>query len=124
MAKIVFNSFESFLSRHPESFSFTATITSAEPKGLSTDKSDKKLPTPYKLFHEWASLSLAGEWVTTKYKGGFIICVSDLKDATLISQKFGTTGTPRKAFTTERNVALGYKDDDYSQLARELGYDI
>lgn len=124
MAKLIFNSFESFLSEHPESYSFTATISSSTPKGLDTDKSGKILPTPYGLFHEWAKVSLSGDWVTTKYKGGFIICVADLKDATVISHVFGTTGTLRKASTGDRNVALGYKDTDYSQLAKKLGYDL
>lgn len=124
MAKITFNSFEFLLAEHPESFSFTGTVASGAPKGLSIDNGGKKMPTPYELFHKWATVSLSGDWVSKKYKGGFVICVAEMTDATLISHTFGTVGTLRKTGTGERNVTLGYSDADYRPLAKKLGYDI
>ncbi|MCM2289110.1 MAG: hypothetical protein NDI67_08790 [Sulfuritalea sp.] len=125
MAKIIFNSFEWFLKKHPESFSFATTISFSAPMDPGTDKRGKKLPTPYGLFQEWAKVSLSGDWVTTKYKGGFIICVADLKDAITITHVFGiSTDTLRRTSTGERSLALGYKDSDYMQLARALRYDL
>jgi len=96
MPKITFNSLESFLSRHPESFSFKAFISSSLPRDHNIEESGKKLPTPYVLFQEWASRFLSGEWVGIKYKGGLIICVAEANDAALISQTFGATGSLRK----------------------------
>lgn len=124
MTKLTHDSFESFLSEHPESFNFNATVPASPPKALSIDKSGKSLPTPYALFQEWAELSLSCDWVTRKYKGGFIICVSDLKDATLIRNMFGATGIPRETSTGEGAEALRYTDSDYRQIAKNLGYNL
>lgn len=123
MTKLTHDSFESFLTVHPESFTFNATASASAPKGLGIEKSGKSLPTPYALFHEWAKLSLSGEWVMRKYKGGFVICVSDLKDAILVRDMLGATSIPRLTSTGEGAVSLRYSDSDYGQMARKLGYE-
>ena len=124
MPQLTFNSFEFYLARHQESFNFTAAISSSAPRGHNIDRMGKKMPTPYILFQKWASRSLSGEWATRKYKGGFIICVADMKAATLIAQTFGSAGPLKKTTSGERNVLLGYKDAHYNHLATKLGYDI
>lgn len=123
MIKLTHDSFESFLKKHPESFSFNATASASAPKGLGIEKSGKSLPTPYALFHKWANVSLSGDWVTRKYKGGFVICVADSKDANLIWEMLGATGLPRLTSAGEGAVPLRYSDSDYELMARKIGYD-
>lgn len=93
MAKLAWNS---FVSTHQNPYGFATTISSTLPNGPHFDKGGKKLPTPYSLFLEWASRSLSGDWASTKFKGGFTICVESKADVDLITQIFGATGPSRK----------------------------
>lgn len=119
MAKLTWNS---FVSQHQNPYGFATAISAALPNGPHFDSGGKKLPTPYSLFLEWASRSLSGDWSSTKYKGGFIICVESKNDADQIAKTFGAAGPSRKTQACARTVSLGYKDSDYKSLATRLGY--
>lgn len=119
MAKLTWNS---FVSKHQNPYGFASAVSPTLPNGLHFDKAGKKLPTPYSLFLEWASLSLSGDWSSTKVKGGFVICVESKADVNLIAQTFGATGPSRKTPACARTVSLGYRDTNYKGLATKLGY--
>jgi len=70
---MAYMSWNSFVEKHKKRVGFLAAVSAALPKGPHFDKNNKKLPTPYGLFKEWASKSLNGDWASTKIKGGFII---------------------------------------------------
>jgi hypothetical protein len=86
------------------------------------DKNNKKLPTPYALFKEWASQNLSGEWSSTKVGGGFVVCVASKADAQIILNKFKAVGHAKKTPACPKTVPIGYRDSSYKNLATEMGY--
>lgn len=117
MAKL---SWKSFTEKHPSPFGFAAVVSS--PKGPLFDKNRKKLPTPDGLFQEWASVSLSGDWSSTKLNGGFIICVESKSDVALIERTFSIIGSAKNTPACANTVRLSYKDSDYPNLAKTMGY--
>lgn len=121
MAKIAW---DTFVQKHKRPRGFSAAVSAALRKGPAFDKSRKKLPTPYGLFQEWASTSLAGDWATVKFPGGFIICVADDSDASTITNEFGVIGAPKPTPACTNTQQIGYRDADYKRLAKSLGYNL
>ena len=79
---------KSFHAKHKNALCcFVAGVSAKLPGGPRLDKDKKKLPTPYKLFQEWASSNLAHDWTSMKIHGGFVICVLTISDANAIANK-------------------------------------
>lgn len=110
-----------FMTKHKNYFCFSAPVSPKLPKGPHFDKNKKKLPTPYGLFQEWLSGSLAGDWTSMKVTGGFIVCVATDSDNAFITKKFSVTGVVKSA-VSDKTQQLHYRDSNYSSLAKELGY--
>jgi hypothetical protein len=110
--------------KYQNPYGFAAIVSATLPKGPYFDKSRNKLPTPYRLFQEWASASLSGDWSSLKLQGGFIICVDSESDVALINKKFGVIGSAKKTPACANTLQVNYKDSDYAYLAKEIGYDL
>lgn len=121
MAHMTWNS---FVGKHKSSTCFGAGVSAKLPKGPHFDRNKKKLPTPYGLFQEWLSVSLTGDWTTTKVHGGFAVCVANPTDAALISKTFGTTGSTVRTPISSQTHQLLYRDSSYADLAKTMGYAI
>ena len=119
MAKLTWNAFRD---KHKNPAGYTAAVSASLPNGPNFDKNKKKLPTPYGLFKEWASASLSGDWASTNFKGGFIVCVESQADSQLISKQFGIIGEAKNTPACENTNQLGYRDSSYGDLAKLLGY--
>lgn len=103
---------------------FSSAVSPALKGGPHFDSKHKKLPTPYGLFQEWASIFFTGDWTSIKINGGFIVCVNSQTDDALIRQKFGVIGVPIKSTACANLVRMNYKDSDYKALAKFIGYQL
>lgn len=121
MAKLSWNS---FIEKHKDPIGYVASVSGRLRKGQTFDKNNKKLPTPYGLFCEWASKNVTGSWTSTKNGGDFIICVASKDDAVRIADKFGTVGKAKKSKLCANTTQIGFQDSSYGPLAKELGYSI
>ena len=121
---MTYMSWNSFVIKHQARVGFLSAVSASLPKGPHFDKNNKKLPTPYGLFKEWATKSLNADWASTKVPGGFIICVSSKDDAICITKNFGLTGEKRSTPACDRTEVLKYSDSNYTGLAKQLGYNI
>lgn len=115
-------SWNSFIAKYKSSICLGAAVSAKLPKGPLFDKNKKKLPTPYGLFQEWLAVSLTGDWTTTKVPGGFAVCVANSADAAIISKTFGTTGVTVRTPVSEQTHQLLYRDANYGELAKKIGY--
>ncbi len=120
---MAYMSWDTFQKKHKTSASFSASVSGKLPKGPHFDKNKRKLPTPYGLFRTWLSVSLVGDWTTTKVPGGFLVCVADLDEADFIKKRFGVTRTVLKTQISDQTYQLRYQDSNYGSLAKELDYD-
>jgi len=103
-------------------FAFSAPISASGPKGVAFDMNGRKAPTPYSLFSEWCSAYLSADWTITKIPKGFIVCVSDNKDALKIQEEFKFIGTKKITKVSHNTYPIGYKNAQYAALAGDLGY--
>lgn len=98
-------------------------VSNSLPKDLRFDEANKKLPSPYGLFREWAKKSLKGDWASLQVPGGFAVRVADQEDAHVIARKFAVkAGPPKETAVGPRTYVFGYQDGSYGTLAQELGY--
>lgn len=112
-----------FASTYPSATTFTSAVSAALPKHLQFDKNRKKLPTPYGLFIEWARGNLTGDWASTSIKGvGFAVSVETQTDIQLITITFGTIGSVKKTPVANKTIQVNYKNSDYANWAKKLGY--
>lgn len=111
-----------FVQTHNKTNGFSAAVSAALPKNLIFDQHNKKLPTPYSLFKEWATINLKDDWSATKFTGGFVICVSSNADAQIIINKFKAIGHAKATPACPQTVQIGYSDSSYKDLAQEVGY--
>lgn len=90
---------------------------------MQFDKNNKKLPTPYGLFCEWAKNNLSGEWASTTIAGvGFAVAVERQSDSALIASTFGAQAQPKKTSVGNTTFQCRYSDSEYGSLAKSLGY--
>jgi len=59
-----------------------------------------------------------------KVKGGFYIAVSTQQDAHTIINTFMQVAPPHESQVHNKTIRIGYRDDNYAALARNLGYNI
>lgn len=120
-----FISWNQFVSKYKNPIGFASAVSASLPNGPHFDKNNKKLPTPYSLFKEWAVKNLSGDWSSQKFKGGFIICVSSKPDAQLIQKTFKVlSNQPKRTPACSKTYQIGYTDSSYGLLAKNLGYAI
>jgi hypothetical protein len=113
---------KAFVKQQKRPLGFSAAVSASLPKNLVFDNARNKLPTPYTLFLEWASANLSGAWASIKVPGGFIICVADDADASVITRRFGVIGAPKKTPACASTQQIRYVDSDYAKLAKAMGY--
>lgn len=119
MAKKTWNK---FTSKNENPIGYIAGVAAKLPGKNYFDLNKKKLPTPYGLFQEWASITLTGDWATTKVPSGFIICVISASDSSLIVNKFGKVGSSKETPACSNTTQISYQDSSYGLLAKSLGY--
>jgi len=121
LAKLTWNI---FISKHTNknTLAFSSAISASLPRGMLLDKNGLKLPTPYKLFTEWCSAYLSGDWATTKVKGGFIIVINEKSDGKKIQEEFKVIGEVKITNASNNTFPIGYNDSQYAALAGDLGY--
>lgn len=115
-------SWNDFIKNHPSRTIFGASVSANLPSAAQFDKKNRKLPSPYGLFNEWAKNNLKGEWSATKVPGGFYIAVSQQQDVDLIKSTFGFLGEPISTPVSRKTQKIGYSDSRYASIARALGY--
>ena len=121
MPKLTWNN---FISKHTNknTFAFSSAVSPSLTNGMVLDKNGLKLPTPYKLFTEWCSAYLSGDWATIKVKGGFIVVINEKGDGKMIQDEFKIIGKAKITKASNNTFPIGYKDSQYSALAGDLGY--
>ena len=117
-------SWNKFIDKHgsKDTFAFSAPISASGPKGMIFDRNGRKLPTPYNLFSEWCAAYLSSDWSSTKVTKGFIVSVSDKKDALRIQEEFKIIGSKKITSASHNTFPIGYKNNQYATLAGDLGY--
>ncbi|MEJ2743481.1 MAG: hypothetical protein P8176_13635 [Gammaproteobacteria bacterium] len=121
MANVKWNT---FVAKYRTPVGYISEVSAKLSGGVQFDRNKKKLPTPYGLFKEWASVKLQGDWTSQKLKGGFIICVATKQDADSISKAFGLVDGPVKTKACNQTYKIGYKNGTYGKLAKSLGYSL
>jgi hypothetical protein len=113
-----------FFPNRPNLWVCGAVVSSRLPQAMRFDKAGKKLPTPYKLFLEWAAKSMNGNWAATAVPEGFVVAVEASEDHRCIAQAHGPIR--RSAFKVGGRAVslLSYSDGSYAKLAAALGYEI
>jgi hypothetical protein len=116
-------SWNTFSGTYPSATTFTASVSATLPIQMQFDKNKKKIPTPYGLFVMWANANLTGDWASTIIKGvGFAISVESENDIQLISNTFGTIGGVKSTAVANKTIQMNYKNPDYLNWAKKLGY--
>lgn len=117
------NKWNGFFSNRPNAVVYTSAVSASLPKSMQFDKNNKKLPTPYGLFCEWAKSNLSGEWASTTIAGvGFAVAVERQSDSALIASTFGAQAQPKKTSVGYTTFQCRYSDSEYGSLAKSLGY--
>jgi hypothetical protein len=112
-----------FCSNRPNAVTYMSVVSGSLPKKMQFDKNNKKLPTPYGLFCEWAKNNLSGDWASTTISGvGFAVAVDSQSDNALIQSTFGASVQPQKTTVSNTTFKCGYSDSNYASVAKLLGY--
>ncbi|MFA5924850.1 MAG: hypothetical protein WC856_26805 [Methylococcaceae bacterium] len=116
--------YDVFIKEHDRFFTFISS-TPSKPKTGSVDKKKRKIPTPFMTFRKWCEDSLQNDWTQLPINKGFVINVTNKKDADLMVNKFTVTSSnPEKSQYGENSYGLNYNDKKYIELLQIQGFEL